>query len=714
MKNLKKFVSVVMAIAMVFTLMLPAMAASSSDGDGDDIPLVISTYTYDILQVFTGDYSSAEVADKPCVNMYVMRPDIGDDDADADADADADDDDANLGIAFEFVGGVGYYNGDTFVNLLDLYSPLDGRKLAEELGSRIVFGHVEYNQSKYDAEYGLESGANSSILNPAGVVVEKKADSVILYFSAENGVFSYGSSGLEECIGFNGLYFDPEIVCDTVKVPDMVYGDGVTDFWPGNFSLNSLATRPDVTTCSGHTLGRATQILSNVKYGQNGAGVVGTAVPVEDLAKLEAATGDNKALLDVITNYVDFDTTPYQSDLTQDEINDLTGVPAGYYLIRSCKVTGDGAHTTYVVRVVDGSFDFNPKQDAPTVTKTIDGKSLTNAAIGDDVEFTVTATLPSNLYDYKEYYLKLTDTMTDGLVYNNDAVIMWGDVDITNNFAISNKDGVTVFELNNLFDTKQANGKMDDIVITYSANVTTDAVIGGENINTVKLEYSNDPNNSENGKDSIGETLPSDTKTWITGLTVEVFTKEGKPLPGTEFKLTGENINTVIKYTSQFVPSKTGMYYKLVDGGYTSMAPTDEIRDLYDMDAGMFDRVDSLDTINEDGVEITAVIDENGMLSIFGLKAGDYVLENTKIPDGYNLADDIEFTISFDEDDLFSSNNTLVAERTPEWFYVTIIVGRGSMLPETGGAGVVAMYALGVALVIGAVSVLVIKKKKSV
>ena len=61
---------------------------------------------------------------------------------------------------------------------------------------------------------------------------------------------------------------------------------------------------------------------------------------------------------------------------------------------------------------------------------------------------------------------------------------------------------------------------------------------------------------------------------------------------------------------------------------------------------------------------------------------------------------------------MFSSNNELVEERTPEWFYVTLIAGSGTLLPETGGAGVYFLYGGGIALLIAAVAVVVIRNKK--
>lgn len=510
------------------------------------------------------------------------------------------------------------------------------------------------------------------------------------------------------------------------------------------------------------------QTLSNVKWGVNGTGTVAESVEDTILSELESLTGtdgenqdasndglDNQHKLDVITKYVNFDSEPFKSGLTLDEVNGLT-LDNGYYLVRTTPGSvGEGeAYSTYTVQVLNNKLVLVPKVSVPTIEKKVeDDASKNDAAIGDVVKFTVTGTLPENMHDYKSYYWAVTDTMSKGLTWaaekNVDAnsagvvsvILASGDetLDITDQMYVGAKDEATgeiLMGFTNLFSAVDAaiNGGTPisydgaTITIVYQAIINEKAEIAVDtNTNEVVLEYANDPNKSGDGVKPNNPTTPPEpsqptgttvkgentkTQTWVTGLTVEHFNTKGTPLTGSEFKLTGANINTTIKYTSKFDADENGTYYKLLKGGYTNVAPTDETRDQYDLAAGMFTRSDVLEQIDEEPTEVVAAIDENGMLTITGLKAGDYKLQNTKIPNGYNLAEDIDFTISFDETDLFSSNNELVQERTPEWFYVTIIAGNGALLPETGGIGVYMLYAAGMAMVAMAGVVFVVKNKR--
>ena len=101
-------------------------------------------------------------------------------------------------------------------------------------------------------------------------------------------------------------------------------------------------------------------------------------------------------------------------------------------------------------------------------------------------------------------------------------------------------------------------------------------------------------------------------------------------------------------------------------------------------------------------------------------------MKETKTPDGYNTIDDIKFTVTADHDIISDSPalkgingnaTTGQIEFTPnvdEGSLDTIVENKkGSVLPETGGAGRVMIYVLGSILVLGAGIVLVSKKRVS-
>ena len=104
-----------------------------------------------------------------------------------------------------------------------------------------------------------------------------------------------------------------------------------------------------------------------------------------------------------------------------------------------------------------------------------------------------------------------------------------------------------------------------------------------------------------------------------------------------------------------------------------------------------------------------------------GLNAGTYTLTETKTPAGYNTIAPITFTISATQ-----SGSTTVAGGAITWspdnaairldaangvFDTTIVNNAGAELPSTGGMGTTIFYVLGGILVVGAVVLLVTKKR---
>ena len=117
-----------------------------------------------------------------------------------------------------------------------------------------------------------------------------------------------------------------------------------------------------------------------------------------------------------------------------------------------------------------------------------------------------------------------------------------------------------------------------------------------------------------------------------------------------------------------------------------------------------------------------------------GLDSGKYKLVETKVPAGYNKADDVEFEIvsTMDGDDEESAEPSLtnlevkdmdgnVISGEGKTFIVnvsegsastTVVNTTGIRLPSTGGMGTYVIYGGGAALVAGGIALAVIKKKK--
>ncbi|MDI9241144.1 isopeptide-forming domain-containing fimbrial protein [Fusibacillus kribbianus] len=489
-------------------------------------------------------------------------------------------------------------------------------------------------------------------------------------------------------------------------------------------------------------------ILSNVKWGKNGTGIPGDAVDSSILEKLEAVAGSasDTAQLAVINKYAKLSTAPYTSGTATSYEN----LPNGYYLVKDqdgTQNTENGFYTLYVVKVVNGTLEFEPKGDVPEAEKKIvEGANkvdVNEASIGDTVNYEITGTLPTNFDDYNTYYYVFTDTLSKGLTYKNDVKVTVGGVDVTKYFYVnaadySATDGTTIKV--GIQDIKALNllagvtvTKDSKIVVTYSATLNENAVIAGEgNPNDVKLTYSNDPNNSGTGATTspgenpdepstdhpTGETPKDQVVTYTTELTILKKNDEGKVLPGAEFTLTGDSVNIVLVTAEKFTVDDKGEYWKLKDGTYTTTAPTiggetDNSED-YANTATKYSKTVEITAkgTGKDETSVVGVVDEGGHVTFTGLGVGTYTITETKTPAGYNTIAPITFTLTFDAGTkAFASNNTAVAVGADNKLDTTIVNEKGATLPETGGMGTTIFYVIGSVLVLGAAVLLIVKRR---
>ena len=100
------------------------------------------------------------------------------------------------------------------------------------------------------------------------------------------------------------------------------------------------------------------------------------------------------------------------------------------------------------------------------------------------------------------------------------------------------------------------------------------------------------------------------------------------------------------------------------------------------------------------------------MIAVEGLDADTYYLEETKAPGGYNkLAGPVEVEISHTVTDEGVHMTHTLKQDTTNVEKVEIENKSGTELPETGGIGTTIFYVLGSILVIGAVVLLITKKR---
>lgn len=398
---------------------------------------------------------------------------------------------------------------------------------------------------------------------------------------------------------------------------------------------------------------------------------------------------------------------------------------AGYYLIKDSKdsVTGDDSVTLFMLQVV-GPTEVKAKAGTPTPDKKIvEGENKVNTGdydIGETITFELKATLPVNYKNYKEYTLVFHDTMSDGLDYIGiSSVTVDGKVATEGSYVVTpptktadGKNTELTIRFDNLVASYENLDAGDEIVIIYTAKLNASAEIGNPgNPNTMHLEFSNNPNDNQDG---TGETPKKE---------VVVFTYE---LDGT--KVDGQDKNEADgSYNTMLKDAEFHLARKNAEGNYEWYQINEETKEITWVPAG-----ESAPTVKDENEEVPyggSVIKsgEDGKFAIKGLDQDTYYLFETKAPVGYNLPNKhvtlvIEATYEKDPtaDKDVVKDLTLTVDTAPSngdtetgIVNTTIENNKGATLPETGGIGTTIFYALGGLLTVGAVVLLVTKKRMS-
>ena len=358
---------------------------------------------------------------------------------------------------------------------------------------------------------------------------------------------------------------------------------------------------------------------------------------------------------------------------------------AGYYLIVDTTATTgtyDAKNLSFLK--VNGAGEVTPtiKTDKPTLEKKVkdindstevetDWQDSADYDIGDEIPYKLTATM-GDLSNYDHYYLNFHDTMTH-------LTLVEGSVEVKVGEKTLEKDQYTVawdaakktmdVAIMDVKAHEATNGTK--VTVTYKATLDADAVLGSTgNPNTADLEYSNNPNNTGDGKTKPNDTgkTPEDKNIVFTyKVTVNKVKENQQPLEGAEFEL-----------------SK-----KAKDGSWISKG------------------------------KLTGTGDDQNVFEWKGLDDGDYKIVETKTPSGYNTIDPIEFTITAKHEDKaddpkltsLSGGKLSTGDVTTGAISANIVNKSGSTLPETGGIGTTVFYVIG-GMLMAAAAILLITKKR--
>jgi len=332
---------------------------------------------------------------------------------------------------------------------------------------------------------------------------------------------------------------------------------------------------------------------------------------------------------------------------------EFTGLDLGYYAVDTslgaiCALTNTNSAATLI-----------EKNGQPTVEKNIvEGDNLVdanNVAIGDTVNYQATITAGKGTVNYV-----LHDTMSAGLTFDAGSVVVKkGDATLTagTDYTLSTPGSCgCTFEIDLSSAYEETLKEGDKIVVTYSATLDSDAVVGNTgNPNEIVLKYGNA---QETDKDVV--------ITYTTKLVIDKVDEAGTPLAGAGFTL----------------------YKKNAEGAYVVVG------------------------------EIVA--GETTEFVWTGLSEGDYKLSETTTPAGYNTIKDIEFTITCTEpktvaaatdEAAWTDDSDAISDTDEGTFEGTIVNKTGSLLPETGGIGTTIFYIVGLVLMLGAAILLITKKR---
>lgn len=342
----------------------------------------------------------------------------------------------------------------------------------------------------------------------------------------------------------------------------------------------------------------------------------------------------------------------------------------GYYLVDSSLGTLCSLDTT------NPNVTIREKNAAPTNEKTVEEDSngsygsVNDADIGQTVNFKSTITAQAGAQNYIFH-----DKMDSGLTYGSVTGITLNGTAVENTsnkaytVSASPADGDTfdVVFTQTFCDTLKAN---DQIVISYTATVNENAVVGGEgNKNESKVEY------GEEGKTTTTPPSTTITYTWSFDVLKYANGDENKVLADAQFVL----LNKDKTEAAEIAGGKLTVWSNVPVAGTDGTIPWSD--------------------------EMTLTTDDKGKITIAGLDAGTYYLREIKAPDGYNkLAVDVEVKIEPTKDSTGSSMSLAAVTAKVE-------NKSGSELPSTGGMGTTIFYVLGGILVAGAVVLLVIKKR---
>lgn len=351
-------------------------------------------------------------------------------------------------------------------------------------------------------------------------------------------------------------------------------------------------------------------------------------------------------------------------------VNDLQ---YGFYIMVSSRQSSEPLYTVFTLK--DAALNVTEKNPMlPNIAKTVNGLNATTADYNEKLNYqiviaaaagmdtyTVSDELPPEIsYDASTLKVKKTvGGVTTPLTEGTDTY------SVSTGTSIAGGDTVTIA----LADTlRRSLADGDEIVIEYAGKIKPGAATLNAYRNTATLAY------------EATKQLTDYARVYTGHISFEKQDSVGRnPLANAEFVLQRSD----------------GKYAKLIHG-------TSSGTDNYTFDSWV-DRADAT-------VIVTSVLQH----VIRGLAAGEYTLIETEAPDGYVKGADTVVRVVTTTDTTGEVSGIEMKDSTGATVTsVTIYNTPGSTLPETGGSGTTAIYAIGAALVVCALVLAGLKRRKN-
>lgn len=409
-----------------------------------------------------------------------------------------------------------------------------------------------------------------------------------------------------------------------------------------------------------------------------------TAYTVEQFAALESDSDDLKTLLAGLPNYIaNRSITPVDTlTVAAGGAATFANLAMGEYFIRPTSTTS--VYQLMLQKVeptVSGSkyviddVTFTAKHKEVTVDKTADKTSVTK---NEKVTYTIKVDVPTYATGAVDKSFYVSDLLPDGLTIDTDSIkVQIGETDVDTAAYTLDKTANTTTEPYYTFklsvSTAQyaekwsANGG-NKLKITYTATLNDDNTteVKVEETNTVTFDYSNYPYVANSHKQ---KTDTVDVTTFAIKIDKYVDGEETNKLAGAKFDL------------------------------YRTATPAE-------IDAGKSVKIPhtSIQGIKLEGDKVT---DDNGAATFEKYEANgtnyNYYLVETQAPLGYNILDNA-VQVNFTDAEVGATAGV---------YTVKVSNSSGIQLPITGGTGTVIFTIIGIALMVGAVVLFVVSRKKA-